>query len=129
VAALERIPQSSASYLRSRIEAARTLIRRDHTAPGAGELAEAAALAERLPLEGMSKFTLRSQILSAALEAVLSRAVKENPAVKLLGSPLQEIGLRAGLEDSLRAMARLAAGEERIRLVDRANQVRPHTLF
>ena len=129
VAALQRIPQSSASYLRSRIEAARLLIQRDHTAPGAGELAQASALAESLPLEGMSKFTLNSQILSAALEAVLSRAVKEDPTVKVLGSPLQEIGLRAGLENSLRAVARLSAGEERIRLVDRANQVRPRTLF
>lgn len=129
VAALQRIPQSSALYLRSRIEAARLLIRRDHAALGVSELAEASSVAESLSLDGMSKFTLASQILGAALDAVTSRAVPANHDVQVLGSPLEEVRLRAGLESSLRAMARLVSGEERIRLVDRANQVRPQTLF
>ena len=34
----------------------------------------------------------------------------------------------SGLEKSLRAMAQLVTGEERIRLVDEANAVRPRTL-
>jgi serine/threonine-protein kinase PknG len=129
VAALDRIPQSSSLYLHSRIEAARILIRRDQTAPGPSELAEASSLAESLSLDGMSKFKLSSQILGAALDVVSTRAVKENGSIKVLGSPLQEVRLRAGLESSLRSMARLVSGEERIRLVDRANQVRPRTLF
>jgi serine/threonine-protein kinase PknG len=128
VAALQRIPQSSALYLRSRIEAARILIRRDHAALGASELAEASALAESLTLEGMSKFTLSTQILSAALEVVSARLVKEDHSVTVLGNPLEEVRLRAGLESSLRSMARLVTGEQRIRLVDRANEVRPRTL-
>jgi serine/threonine-protein kinase PknG len=129
VAALDRIPPSSALYLRSRIEAARLLIRRDHAAPGAGELAEASSVAESLSLDGMSKFTLASQVLGAALDLVCSRAVKEDRAIQVLGSPLEEVRLRAGLEHSLRSMAHLATGEERIRLVDQANQVRPRTLI
>jgi serine/threonine-protein kinase PknG len=129
VAALQRIPQSSALHLRSRIEAARLLIRRDHAALGADELAEASAVAESLALDGMSKFMLSTLILSAALEAVCSRTVKENRAVKVLGSPLEEVRLRAGLEASLRSMAHLSSGDDRIRLVDRANQVRPRTLL
>jgi serine/threonine-protein kinase PknG len=55
--------------------------------------------------------------------------VKENRAVRVLGSPLEETRLRAGLEQSLRSMAGLVTGEERIQLVDRANEVRPRTLF
>ena len=129
MAALQRIPQSSSLYLRSRVEAARLLIRQDHAALGADELVQASALAESLTLDGMSKFTLSSQILNAALDAVCSRAVKENRAVRVLGSPLEETRLRAGLEQSLRSMAGLVTGEERIRLVDRANEVRPRTLF
>jgi serine/threonine-protein kinase PknG len=129
VAALDRIPPSSALYLRSRIEVARLLIRWDHAAPGAGELAEASSVAESLSPDGMSKFTLASQVLGVALDLVCSHSVKEDRAIKVLGSPLEEVRLRAGLEHSLRSMAHLATGEERIRLVDQANQVRPRTLF
>ncbi|KUL51002.1 serine/threonine protein kinase [Streptomyces sp. NRRL F-4489] len=46
----------------------------------------------------------------------------------LLGSPLDERGLRFGLERSYRLLARLAQrGEERIELVERANRFRPRT--
>jgi serine/threonine-protein kinase PknG len=128
VAALGRIPQSSALYLRSRVEAARILIGRNHALPGVAELAEASSVAESLSLDGMHKFTLASQILGAALDLIRTRAVKENGAVQVLGNPLVENRIRAGLEASLRSKARLASGEERIRLVDQANQVRPRTL-
>jgi serine/threonine-protein kinase PknG len=128
VAALDRIPQSSALYLRSRIEAARLLIRSDRVPLGAVELAQASAVAESVSLDGMSKFTLSTQILSAALDVVVARTVKETPTIKVLGNSLQEVRLREGLEHSLRSMAALASGEERIRLVDWANQVRPRTL-
>jgi serine/threonine-protein kinase PknG len=55
--------------------------------------------------------------------------VKENGSVKVLGSPLVEVRLREGLERSLRSMAGLVTGDEKIQLVDRANQVRPRTMF
>jgi serine/threonine-protein kinase PknG len=46
----------------------------------------------------------------------------------LLGSDLDERGLRFGLERSYRTLARLApGGEERIDLVERANRYRPRT--
>lgn len=77
----------------------------------------------------MSKFTLASQILAAALNLLLAQKVKENDTIRLLGSPLRETRLRAELETTLRSMARLVNGEERIHLVDQANQVRPRTLI
>jgi serine/threonine-protein kinase PknG len=46
----------------------------------------------------------------------------------LLGSGLDERGLRFGLERAYRTLARLApGGEERIELVERANRYRPRT--
>src|SRR5690606_41116196 len=46
----------------------------------------------------------------------------------LLGSGLDERGLRFGLERAYRTLARLArSGEERIDLVERANRYRPRT--
>jgi serine/threonine-protein kinase PknG len=44
-----------------------------------------------------------------------------------LGRPLEENGIRLGLERAYRELARLASGEDKIRLVDRANEVRPLT--
>ncbi|MCK7626816.1 serine/threonine-protein kinase PknG [Streptomyces sp. RS10V-4] len=53
-------------------------------------------------------------------------AARQRPV--LLGSPLDERGLRSGLERSYRLLARLAQrGEERIELVERANRFRPRT--
>ncbi len=129
VKALDRVPQSSGLYLRSRIEAARMLIRNDHQSPGSAELSQASALAESLGLDGMDRFRLGSQILSAALELLASRKLKPDPKIKILGHSLTENPMRFGLENSFRSMAQLSAGEERIKLVDRANAVRPRTLF
>ncbi len=129
VAALERIPPSSALYLRSRVEAARVLTRRDQAPLRVDDLAAASLVAEGLSLDGMDRFMLASQIFSAAVEQVGARAIAPSPETKILGRPLTEGALRLGLESSLRAMAALSSGEERIRLVDQANQVRPRTLF
>ena len=129
VKALDRVPQSSSLYLRSRIDATRTLIRYDHQPPESAELEQASLLAQSLTLDGMDRFRLDSQILSAALDLLSSGKLKPNNAANVLGRPLQEIALRGGLEQSFRSMARLLTGEARVDLVDRANAVRPRTLF
>jgi serine/threonine-protein kinase PknG len=129
VKALDRVPQSSGLYLRSRIDATRTLIRSDHQPPERTELSQASTLAESLALDGMDRFRLRSQILSVALNLLLSGKLKPDTQVRIIGRPLQEAQVRFGLEESFRSMARLLAGEARIDLVDRANAVRPRTLF
>ena len=129
VEALERIPPSSALYTRSRIQAARTLVRGDAgDRPKADDLVTASTMVEGLSLDGMYKFTLTSQIFSAAVDELRTRAITPSPAMKILGQPLDETSLRLGLESSLRSMAHLVTGEERIRLVDQANAVRPRTM-
>jgi len=130
VAALERIPPASALFVRSRVEAARTLVgavaQRD-TKPTLEDLVSASTIAESLALDGMEKFTLASQILASALEIAATGKQPANGA-KILGQPIEERSLRFGLESSYRSMARLTTGEERILLIDQANLARPRTL-
>ncbi len=134
VAALGRIPQSSSLYLRSRVEAARVLVRSDparseRERPAAEDLAAASTLVESLSLQGRSRFLVSGEIFGAAVEQVRTRGVAASADTKILGQPMEEESLRLGLESSLRSMARFASGEERMRLVDEANQMRPRTLI
>jgi len=68
-------------------------------------------------------------ILTSALTLLTSNKLKPDSKVQIFGEPLQEVRLRQGLEKSYRVLARLHTGDERISLVDRANAVRPQTLF
>ncbi len=49
---------------------------------------------------------------------ITTKGVKPNTAVLLLGQPLREVELRLALEQNLRALAQLATGAEKMRLVD-----------
>jgi serine/threonine-protein kinase PknG len=129
VAALDRVPKTSSMYARSRIEAARILTGHAGAPPSAEELADASAAIENLALDPADRRLLEELVYGSALDLVLSRAVAPSAAVRILGQPLNEDNLRAGLERSYRGMARLAEGREKIRLVDRANRVRPRSLF
>ncbi|MCC3436554.1 MAG: serine/threonine protein kinase [Oscillatoriales cyanobacterium] len=126
VEALRRVPPTSNLSVRSRVETARMLIDRKHTAPGAKELSLAATTLEALTLEGMERHRLTKQLLETALGSIASKAIQPS-AIVLLGHQLQEVELRKGLEKALRAMAHLSTGAEKIRLVDEANRVRPRT--
>ncbi len=129
VAALERVPQTSNLFTRSRVEVARTLIDTERSAPGMTELKEASVAIEALTLEGMDRYRLTKQVLETALNLVTSQALSPASSIAILGQPLEELHLRKGLEKALRDMAHLMTGDEKIRLVDEANRVRPKTLF
>lgn len=129
VAGLGRIPAASSLYTRARVESARALIGANHSSPGPDELKSASDAIEALSLEGLDRYRLAKQMLGTALELVTSKAIVPAPDVKVLGTPLQENKLRAGLERALRGMAHLSSGHEKILLVDEANRVRPRTLF
>jgi serine/threonine-protein kinase PknG len=129
VAALDRIPQSSSMYENSRVEAARALMNRTASAPGVEEITSAAKAIEALSLDGMDRYLLARQVLETALDLVISLALPPSPSVRILGQPFEEFHLRCGLEQSFRAMGRLAEGSEKVHFVDQANAVRPRTLF
>lgn len=128
VAALGRIPVSSALYVRAQVEATRSLLAVNGTRPKMEDVLTASRVAERLPLDERDRFELNRAVFQAALADVGSFRESTDTASRLLGQPLSERSLRVGLEGSLRALARFAEGEERIRLIDEANRVRPRTL-
>ncbi|EPH41869.1 hypothetical protein STRAU_5036 [Streptomyces aurantiacus JA 4570] len=151
VRTLESVPESSIHYTAARVAAVRARLRQrmtfDTTAgPGArflDDLTAAAGQVEALAgfgLDAVRRERLSTEVLGTALDWVLSGShsghASPPPAAAgdgrtgtvLLGSELDERGLRFGLERSYRTLARLAqGGEERIELVERANRFRPRT--
>ncbi|WP_435852281.1 tetratricopeptide repeat protein [Streptomyces sparsogenes] len=135
VAALESVPESSIHYTAARVAAIRARLRqRAAHEPLLADLTASAQQVERLGQLGIDAVRyerLCTEVLGSALDWVLSGSNGAPPGgarPSLLGSSLDERGLRFGLERSYRVLARLAQrGEERIELVERANRFRPRT--
>ncbi|WP_431771054.1 tetratricopeptide repeat protein [Streptomyces cucumeris] len=135
VHALESVPESSIHYTAARVAAVRARLRQRPPRDALlADLTAAALQVERLGefgLDAVRRERLRTEVLGGALDWVLSGSSGATPGrtgPPLLGSSLDERGLRFGLERSYRVLARLAQrGEERIELVERANRLRPRT--
>ncbi|MFG2144993.1 tetratricopeptide repeat protein [Streptomyces sp. NPDC048696] len=138
VRTLESVPEASIHYTAARVAAVRARLRR--RSPGEPLLDDLRAAAaqvdalQKLGLDAVRRERLATEVLGTALDWVLSGSRgAQNPGgpsagAILLGSELDERGLRFGLERSYRVLARLAAGgDERIELVERANRFRPRT--
>ncbi|MEV6953217.1 tetratricopeptide repeat protein [Streptomyces sp. NPDC051183] len=133
VETLESVPEASIHHTAARVAAVRARLRdrspQDELLP---DLTAAAAQVEalaRFGLDSVRHVRLSTEVLGSALDWVLSGSRGSDPGrTSLLGSQLDERGLRFGLERSYRVLARLAQqGEERIELVERANRFRPRT--
>lgn len=137
VRTLESVPEASIHYTAARVAAVRARLReRAATAddtPFLDDLTAAAGQVEALEgygLDAVRRERLSAEVLGRALDWILSGGQGSVPLTRreLLGSELDERGLRFGLERSYRTLARLARdGEERIDLVERANRYRPRT--
>ncbi|MEU3410519.1 tetratricopeptide repeat protein [Streptomyces sp. NPDC006658] len=138
VRTLESVPESSIHYTAARVAAVRARLRGRTPGPGdipfVDDLTAAAAQVEALQAYGLDparRELLSAEVLGSALDWVLSGSQGAGSAAAgrvLLGSGLDERGLRFGLERAYRALARLApGGKERIELVERANRYRPRT--
>ncbi|WP_188278140.1 serine/threonine-protein kinase [Streptomyces sp. CBMA152] len=138
VRTLESVPEASIHYTAARVAAVRARLRR--RSPGEPLLDDLRAAAgqvdalQKLGLDAVRRERLATEVLGTALDWVLSgsRGAQSpggpSAGAILLGSELDERGLRFGLERSYRVLARLAAGgDERIELVERANRFRPRT--
>ncbi|GGX85870.1 serine/threonine protein kinase [Streptomyces anandii JCM 4720] len=137
VRTLESVPESSIHYTAARVAAVRARLRHRTAAasdtPFLDDVTAAAGQVEALQAYGLDparREELSAEVLGCALDWILSGGRDADPAARrvLLGSDLDERGLRFGLERSYRMLARLApGGEERIDLVERANRYRPRT--
>ncbi|CUW28553.1 serine/threonine-protein kinase PknG [Streptomyces tricolor] len=138
VRTLESVPESSIHYTAARVAAVRArIVQRTAGAgdvPFLDDLTAAAGQVEALQAYGLDparRERLSAEVLGCALDWILSGGQGTGPAAGgrvLLGSGLDERGLRFGLERAYRTLARLASGgEERIELVERANRYRPRT--
>ena len=130
VAAYARVPRASSAYVDAQLRAARILVAPTAgSPPGASELARASATVTHLALDAEQRARTASQLLEAALDLVQAGVVAPSGKIDIMGSSLEAHSLRRGLERAYRDLARLAdSPDERIRLVDRANRVRPKTL-
>ncbi len=131
VEAYNRVPEGSSSYLDAQLCAARALIEVDGTTPPElSDLSRADATVAQLKLSGEQRASLTRELFEAALQLLRTGRIHPDPATTLLGEPVTEVRLRLGLERAYRALARLApTRDERINLIDRANQTRPRTLW
>ncbi|PVC70780.1 serine/threonine protein kinase [Streptomyces sp. CS081A] len=134
VRTLESVPEASIHYTAARVAAVRArLRRRPPSDPLGADLTAAAAQVSALQgfgLDAVRRERLSTEVLGTALDWVLSGSPGAAPGggALLLGSELDERGLRFGLERAYRVLARLAQqGGERIELVERANRFRPRT--
>ncbi|MEM9564112.1 MAG: tetratricopeptide repeat protein [Actinomycetota bacterium] len=130
VAAFNRVPTSSAAHGNAQVAAARTLVAggTDGT-PDLDDLQAASATIERLQLDAAERAALAADIFERALVGVEAGRI-QGGSQSILGRELTEKSLREGLEQTYRTQARLATSpDERVRLVDLANSVRPRSLF
>jgi serine/threonine-protein kinase PknG len=118
-----RVPRTHRAYDAAQMAAARTLI-------NTHQFAEAVRRLERLQLDDHDRAQLEVELIDAALTGLRSGKVKADPKQRVNGLPLLERPLRRGLEAAYRRLASLTPRDvDRFRLVDRANDVRPWSVF
>ncbi len=131
VGALARVPAASSAHVAARLAAVRALASTTwpHAAPPTAEqLERASSILTELRLAPRHHAQLAGELFEAGLAALA--AGTPTSGRRVLGHPLIESALRAGLESAYRDIARTATTpRERNDMVDRANRVRPRTLL
>jgi serine/threonine-protein kinase PknG len=126
---LASVPHTSSHHLAAQVAAVHVRLREaDPAHLSASELVEAGELISRLALEKERRTRARIEVLLRALDWV--RVRQEAADTRVLNCRLTDRDLRLRLEKEYRALALSAppGSAERIRLVNRANAVRPRTL-
>lgn len=124
VAALDLVPRTSGAYVRARRQRAGLLA---GSGRGLAALAEAMSNIEDLTIDPVDRANLSASVFQNALDEV--RKSGPEPALRIAGREATEPDLRNGLEEAYRELAGQAhSRQERIALVDLANDVRGWTL-
>jgi serine/threonine-protein kinase PknG len=128
LAAYDRVPDSSSAYIEAQTARIRCLATANGPDRAGEDLLSAGSILDSLALKGEQRARLEAELLEAALGLVERGELFDDGRTSLLGCRLLERELRFGVERSYRELARWApTSAERIRLVDRANHVRPRT--
>jgi serine/threonine-protein kinase PknG len=129
-AALRRIPAASSAHAAAQIALCRALSGELAGQPPAiDDLRAGATVLSAIRGDPEERAALRRDLLIAALAVLERDGTTADPSNQLAGVPLSVEGVRAGLEESFRELARHAPNPEaRISLVDQANRYRPRTL-
>ncbi len=124
------VPPSSAAHYDAQVAAARALVGGGSAgAPTLVDLTAAAETIDRLQLDAEERTRLSAEVYERALAGLQEGRIQEGSVV-LIDRPLTERSIREGLEQTYREQARMSTDDdERVRLVDAANHVRPRTLF
>jgi serine/threonine-protein kinase PknG len=127
--ALDMVPPSHSLYTQSRIALARVLLH-DETSMDDTLLDRAAQTIASISTEGEALHQLAARLLSCAVSMISLGKIQADRARVLLGHPVEQHDLRVGAAAEYRKAAKYAAGTaEKVALVDRANEIRPVTLF
>lgn len=130
VAAYQSVPASSAGYFDARIAAARAYVNPiDGAAPNKSDIVSAVRVIEDVQLDTIERAEISVQILEQALDGINEGSIPPDELTQVFGEPLTARGVRGRLEATYRELGRLAEDRnERIRLVDKANEVRAKSL-
>jgi serine/threonine-protein kinase PknG len=124
IAAVDLVPPTSGAYIRARRQRAGLLAGSGRGLPA---LAEAMSSIEALTIDPADRAQLSANVFRSALNEVVGSGPQ--PGVHIAGRAATEPELRDGLEAAYRELAGQAPSrEERIALVDQANEVRGWTL-
>ncbi|MBJ7289462.1 serine/threonine-protein kinase [Williamsia sp.] len=131
VKALDDVPATSRHFNTASCTAVLALVHGREPEQVTGEqIREAARRLAAMPETEPRKPRLSIMVLGTALGWLGVHPDRASDNISLLGFPFTEHGLRAGLERSLRRLARATVDrEQRFNLIDLANLIRPHTLF
>jgi serine/threonine-protein kinase PknG len=131
VAAYERVSSTSSRYVAAQLAMARALCEPAHGTVQLNDVVRASDILTSLQrsADGRDLHMATADVLFWLVCEVEAGRLSPN-GTRVLGRSCHPVDLRRGAEESLRRCARYAATEpERIALVDRANAVRPRTLF
>lgn len=125
---LKMVPSNHSLFTQSRILSAQILMQNEKNL-NQSNIEQASQIIESITVEGGILHQLSAKLLSCAVSSIAQGVLKESTD-KLLGCNIVVGDLRRQAEIEYRKAARYAATvEEKIRLINSANTVRPLTLF
>ena len=82
-----------------------------------------------MTLDNLDRCRLSHQVLTTTLLLLEQKAIAPDQRITILDQSLEETNIREGLEKVFREMAHLSEGDDRTRLVDEANRIRPKSWY